>query len=154
MTRRTYIYCAIPLFTLLSCGASLVQMLGPMLALFIGLLLGTTAWGFVWARFYASRCYRPEFAILGVLPQLIFFALMYAGQTGAEGAFAAPMWQNIYFLLFLASMVVQILSLRPGSQDEPRRPSQDPPFIFLSVLIIANGFFSWVQYATVLFPIN
>ncbi len=154
MTRRLYIYWALPLFTLLSCGTTFVYKLGNMPALILGMLLALPAWGLVWVRLYSSGRLRPEFAVLSVLPQLIFFLLMYSGQTGAEGAFAAPMWQNLYFLSSLAAMAVQIVSLLPGPQDERRRPSQDPPFIFLTVLVIANGFFSWVQYASLIFPIN
>ncbi len=154
MKRNTYIYCAVPLFTLLGCGASFVNLLGSMTALILGMALTLPAWGLVWARLYESGRLRPEIAVLSVLPQLIFFGLMAAGQTGENGAFASPMWQNIYFLLTLAAMAVQMVSLRPGPQDEQRRPTQDPPFIFLSVLIIANGFISWAQYASLLFPIN
>ncbi len=154
MTRRTYIYWAVPLFTLLGCGATFVHQLGSSVALMLGMLLALPAWGLVWARLYNSGRLRPEFAILSVLPQLIFFLLCFSGQTGASGAFAAPMWQNLYFVLTLAAMAVQVVSLLPGPQDEQRRPTQDPPFIFLTVLIIANGFISWVQYASNIFPVN
>ncbi len=154
MTRRTYIYCAIPLFTLLGCGASLVHMLGGTAALIIGALLAVPAWGLVWVRLYTTARLRPEFAILSILPQLIFFLLVYSGHTGAESSFAAPLWQNIYFLCVLASMGVQIVSLRPGPQEEQRRAMQDPPFVFLSILILVNGFISWAQYASILFPIS
>ncbi len=154
MTRRTYIYCAIPLFTLLGCGASFVHMLGSTAALILGALLAVPAWGLVWARLYATGRLRPEFAVLSVLPQLAFFLLVYTGQTGEQSAFMAPLWQNIYFLLTLAAMAVQIISLRPGLREAPARPMQDPPFVFLTILILANGFISWVQYASVLFPVN
>ncbi len=154
MSRRIYIYWAIPLFTLLSCGASFVHMFGSTIALITGMSAALPAWGLVWTRLYASGRLRPEFAVLSVLPQLIFFLLMFVGQTGEQGAFAAPMWQNLYFLLVLASMAVQMVSLRPGPQDEQRRPAQDPTFIFLCVLIMANGLLSWAQYASVLFPIK
>ncbi len=154
MTRRTYIYWAIPLFTLLGCGASFVNLLGSTAALILGILLAVPAWGLVWSRVYASGRLRPEFAVLSVFPQLIFFYLAFSGQTGARSAFAAPLWQNIYFLLVIAAMAVQIMSLCPGPQDEQRRPTQDPAFIFLTVLIIANGLISWAQYAFILFPIN
>ncbi len=153
MKRINYIYCAVPLFTLLGCGASFVQLLGSTVALVLGMVLALPAWGLVWVRLYESGRLRPEFAVLSVLPQLIFFALMFAGQTGAEGAFASPAWQNLYFILILAAMWVQMVSLRPGPQDEQRRPAQDPPFIFLCVLVLANGLLSWAQYASLLFPI-
>ncbi len=153
MTRRAYMYCSVPLFTLLGCGSSFVHMAGALWALILSLLLALPAWGLVWGRLYASGRLRPEFAVLSVLPQLIFFILMYSGQHGASSAFAAPAWQNLYFLLMVAAVAVQIISFRPGLQDEQRRPTQDPPFIFLSVLLIANGVLSWVQYASLLFPI-
>ncbi len=154
MTRRTYIHCAIPLFTLLGCGASMVHTLGPTVALIVAALLALPTWGLVWARLFSNGYLRPEFAVLSFLPQLSFFILCYSGQIGPEGAFAAPMWQNLYFLAALAAMAVQIVSLRPGQEDEQRRPMQDPPFVFLSILILANGFFSWAQYASILFPVN
>ncbi len=154
MQRRHYIYWAIPLFTLLGCGGAFVQFLGAGMALAVGTVLALAAWGLLWLRLYDNKSLRPEFAVLGVLPQLIFFALTFAGQVGETGAFAAPMWQNLYFVLVLAAIWVQMASLRPGTQDEKRRPAQDPLFIFLSVLVIANGLLSWVQYAPKLFPIN
>ncbi len=154
MLRRTYIYWAIPLFTLLGCGTTFTNMLGGTAALILGALLALPAWGLVWARLYASGRLRPEFAILSVLPQFLFFLLNFSGQTGAAGAFSAPMWQNLYFLLMLVSMAIQIVSLLPGPQDEQRRPAQDPSFIFLTILVLANGFLSWVQYAANLFSIN
>ncbi len=154
MTRRNYILWAIPLFTLLSCGATFVNMMGSTAALILGLLLALPAWGLVWARLYASGRLRPEFALLAVLPQIFFFLLMFSEQARTDGTLTAPLWQNIYFLLTLAAIAVQIVSLRPGPQDEQRRPAQDPPFIFLTILIIANGILSWVQYASVMFSIN
>ncbi len=154
MPRRLYIYWAVPLFTLLGCGVSFVQFMGTGAALALGTALALAAWGLLWMRLYDNKALRPEFAVLGILPQLCFFVLMFSGQVGESGAFAAPLWQNFYFLLVLASMAVQMTSLRPGSKDEARRPLQDPPFIFLAVLIVANGFLSWVQYASKLFPIN
>ena len=154
MTRRSYIYCAVPLFTLLGCGATFVQLMGATATLIIGTLLALIAWGLLWVRLYDNGKMRPEFSLLGVLPALTFFVLAFTGNVGEGGAFAAPAWQNIYFLFMLASIAVQIASLCPGSKDEPRRPTQDPPFIFLSVLIIANAFMSWVHEAAYLFPIN
>ncbi len=154
MTRRTYIYWAVPFFTLLGSGATFVDKLGSTAALVLGLLLALPTWGLVWTRLYSTGRLRPEFAVLSVLPQLIFFFLSYAGSAVPEDTFSAPFWQNIYAVLVLAAMAVQIISLRPGPQDEQRRPAQDAPFIFLTVLIIANGFISWVQYASRIFLSN
>ncbi len=154
MNRRTYIYCAVPLFTLLGCGATFVQLVGALPTLIVGSLLAIVGWGLLWARLSDNGKLRPEFSLLGVLPALIFFALAYTGNAGDASAFTAPVWQNFFFLFMLGSIAVQIASLCPGSKDEPRRPTQDPPFIFLSVLIIANAFMSWVYEAAYLFPIN
>ncbi len=153
MKRQTYIYWAIPLFTLLGCGASFVNLLGAMGALLLGSLLVLLTWAVVWMRFYGSGRTRPEFAVLAILPQLLFFVLVAMNETGENAAFAAPAWQNLYFLLFLASMVVQILSLRPGQQDEKKTLAEDPAFIVLILLVLLNGFLSWAQYASHLFPI-
>ncbi len=154
MKRQTYIYWAVPLFTLLGCGASFEALFGATGALVAGSLITLLTWGVVWMRLYTGNRIRPEFAVLSILPQLLFFVLVAMGETGASGAFAAPAWQNLYFLLFVASMVMQVLSLRPGHGDEARKTTDDPAFIILTVLIIVNAFFSWAQYASRLFPIS
>ncbi len=154
MKRQTYIYWAVPLFTLLGCGASFEAAFGATGTLVVGSLIALLTWGLVWMRLYTGGRMRPECAVLSILPQLLFFVLIALGETGENAAFAAPAWQNLYFLLFVASVIVQILSLRPGQADESRTTSQDPVFIILTVLILANGFFSWAHYAARLFPIS
>ena len=154
MNRRTYIYCAVPLITLLGCGVTFVQLTGAGWALVLGCVLAVVTWALLWARLFDNKKFRPEFALLGILPALIYFILTYTGQTGDNSPFTAPVWQNIYFLLILAAVAVQIASFCPGSRDEARRPAHDPVLIFLCVLLIINGFFTWVHYASSLFPIN
>ncbi len=152
--RLTYIYWAVPLFTLLGCGSTLVSLLPLMAGVAVGALLALLTWGVVWMRLYANQRLRPEFSILAVLPHLCFFGLVAAGETGAEGAFASSAWQNTYFLLFLASMAVQLFSLRPGPGEPRKKASQDSVFVLLGILVLVYGFFTWMSFAPILFPIT
>ncbi len=154
MKRQTYIYWAVPLFTLLGCGGAFESLFGPLGMLVAGSLLTLLTWGVVWMRLYTAQLARPEFAVLAILPQLLYFVMVAMGETGAGTPFSAPAWQNLYFLLFVAAMVMQSLSFRAAPGDETSKSPKDRVFLILTVLIIANGLLSWAHYAARLFPIS
>lgn len=138
MERRKYIYSAIPLFVLLSCGRGMEALLGSMGALILAGVIILAAWCLVWLRLYGKGI-RPEFAVLSVLPQGVYFISRYLGtQSFAQSA----AWQNMYALAWLGFAVVSIASVK-----EPQlRASQDPVFLLLVPLILfysATTFFSY-----------
>lgn len=153
MKRQSYIYTAIPLFVLLSCGSLMQGLFGASGALIAASIVILVTWSVVWMRLFGMRRVRPEFAVLTVLPQAIYFILKAAGSE-VTATFAAPAWQNMYFLTWLAAVAVIILSLRPGHRDDTHRPmSQDPVFILTTILTCVYGFSTWAGYAADLFSI-
>lgn len=117
MERKTYIYWAIPSFTLLSCVPSLFSGLLPSLAaIIISALVVLLCWSITWLRFYQSKALRPEFAILSILPMLIYILTR---TTAAESFeyFISPTWQNAYFFIWLASGIVLFYSFAPSLEE-------------------------------------
>ncbi len=143
MKRLNYIYSAIPLFVLLSCGPLLTGLLGTSaLMLAVVFLFIIVAWGVVWMRLYTGCRLRPEFAILSVLPHSIYYLTLFFGST----LFRAPVWQNVYGFTWLAFIVVMLISLRPGRADEKHeRMAKDRTFILMSILTV---FYAWSTMAT------
>ncbi len=143
MKRLNYIYAAIPLFVLLSCGPLLTGLLGTSaLMLAVVFLFIIVAWGVVWMRLYTGCRLRPEFAILSVLPHSIYCLTLFFGST----LFRAPVWQNVYGFTWLAFIVVMLISLRPGRADEKHeRMAKDRTFILMSILTV---FYAWSTMAT------
>ena len=149
MTRRTYIYWALPLFALLSCGPMLgsgaVGSLGVLLAASVAILV---AWGVMWLRLYGLfPNSRPEFAVLGVLPHAIYYASRYFGiQAFAQ----SPAWQNLYALTWLGFAGVGIVSMRQGVRDgAPRlRTSQDAVFLLMIPIILLYSASTFTAYYT------
>lgn len=150
MTRLTYIYWVLPLFVLLSCGHTLVGLMGAGWALAVAIPLIMLAWGVVWMRLYSTRLLRPEAAALSVLPHSIYFMAEYSGTS----FFTAPAAQNLYALSWLAFAVVIIMSMRLAKTDGKRlRPSKDAVFILMSLVTIAYSFGTMASYALSLFHI-
>ena len=135
MTRRTYIYWALPLFVLLSCGQLLVASLGAFWALVVAVALIVVAWGVVWVRLYGLK-YRPEFAILSVLPHGFYFVCRY--DAGTQLLFQeSPTLQNLYALAWLGFAGVGIASMRCGACDPTPLPARrDAVFILMVPLIL------------------
>ena len=74
MKRLNFIYSAVPLFVLLSCGPLLTGLLGTTaVMLAVVFLFIVFAWGVVWMRLYTGGRLRPEFGILSVLPHSIYY---------------------------------------------------------------------------------
>lgn len=147
MPRRTYIYLALPLFVLLSCGQMLEAWLGATGALLVATLLILLAWGVVWLRFYSMK-YRPEFAVLSVLPQGIYFVSRYAGTHCFE---ESPALQNLYALTWLGFAGVSIMSMRSSSAEKGALPARkDPVFLLMAPLILLYSASTFTQYYSTL----
>lgn len=131
MDRRTYIYLATPLFVLLGCGALLQTVFGETVGFIIACIGVLLAWGVVWLRlFRLGGSARPEFAVLSVLPQSIYFICQYShSQVFSQ----SPAWQNLYALTWVAFAAIAIFSVRP---DDPRPLRQDPIFLLMTPLIL------------------
>lgn len=128
MTRRTYIYMALPLFVILSCGQLLCACLGATGALIVASLVILLAWGVVWVRLYSLRL-RPEFAVLSILPHGIYYAARF---TGTQLFATHPALQNLYALTWLGFVGVGLAGMR----DTARPASKDPVFLLMVPLVL------------------
>ncbi len=126
--------------------------LGGLGALIVGMIVVLITWGVVWMRLYGMRRLRPEFAVLSILPQAIYYVVKYIGEKSLE-PFFTPAVQNLYFLTWVAAMGVIIFTLRPGYHDDRLPVRHDPMFIMMSILTIAYGITTWANYAGELFSI-
>ena len=145
MNRLKYIYLITPLLVLLSCGRMLTDILGcgGLLWLIIAPVLLIT-WGVVWMRLYGMPRMRPEFAILSILPQSIYFICRCSDSTVLH----TTVWQNIYTLLWIGFAIVMILSMKPGHPTDPKHPvSKDRIFIFMALLALIYAFTTMGAYA-------
>lgn len=130
---------------LLSCGRMLTDILGTgwVLAIIITPLILLT-WGIVWLRLYSTNILRPEFAILSIVPQSIYFA---AKGTGTE-LMHHPVWQNLYVMSWVAFAIVIILSLKPKHKRDNNIPlSKDLIFGMMSILTVVYAFTTMGAYA-------
>lgn len=149
MKRLNYIYAAVPLFVLLSCGPLLTGLLGTSgLMLLLVFLFIIVTWGVVWVRLYTGCRLRPEFAILSVLPHSIYYLTLFFGST----LFRAPAWQNVYGFTWLAFTVIMLISLRPGrADDRHERVARDRTFILMAILTVFYAWSTMASFATQLF---
>lgn len=152
MQRTAYIYRIIPLMVVLSCGELLNGLLGNIGALIAGLIVVVVTWAIVWLRLYGMRRLRPEFAVLTVLPQAMYFGLK-ACEPGLIAPHLMPACRNLYFLVWLAAIGVIIFSLRPGYHDDRHPIAQDPMFIMMSIITVAYGATTWANYTASAFPL-
>lgn len=146
MERRKYIYSAIPLFVLLSCGQGMEALLGSLGALIVGSIAVLAAWGVMWMRLYGKGM-RPEYAVLSILPHSIYFISRYVDAQCFE---QSPACQNLYALTWLGFAGVSIASVK-----EPHlAATKDPVFLLLIPLILFYSFSTFSQYYTALSNIH
>ncbi len=113
-----------------------------MAAIIIPFILLT--WGIVWLRLYSTAVLRPEFAVLSILPQSIYFV---AKGTGTE-LLHEPVWQNLYVICWIAFAMVIILSLKPKHKQDKNQPlSKDLIFGMMSILTVVYAFTTMGAYA-------
>lgn len=145
MNRLKYIYWITPLLVLLSCGRMLTGLLGTgwLMALVLAPFILLT-WGIVWIRLFGMNNMRPEFAILAILPQSIYFI----EKTAGSQLLHQPSWQNLYLISWLAFTAIIILSMRPGHKtDTPLPVSRDHIFIMMTLLTLVYSFTTMGAYA-------
>lgn len=143
MNRRTYIYWAVPLFIILSCGEMLEFYLGGTGALVVAGVVAVVAWGVVWLRLYKAERLRPEFAVLSILPQTIYYIERYA----ASQLFSqSPVWQNLYALTWVGFVVVIISTVRRGVGDEEPTSARDPLFLLMAPLTFLYAGATFLQF--------
>ena len=151
MKRLNYIYAAIPLFVLLSCGPLITGLLGTgglMLAV-VSLILIVT-WGVVWMRLYTGGRMRPEFAILSILPHSIYYLSLFFDTN----LFTDASWQNVYAFTWMGFLAVMLISLRPGrADDNHERVARDRTFIFIAILTLFYAWSTFSSFAVQLFKI-
>lgn len=149
MKRLNYIYAAVPLFVLLSCGSLITGLLGTSaLMMAVVSLFIVAAWGVVWVRLYTGCRLRPEFAILSVLPHSIYYLTLFLGSK----LFTDPTWQNMYGLCWLAFVAVMLISLRPARPDDKHeRMAQDKTFIMMAILTLIYAWSTMASFALQLF---
>lgn len=153
MRRLHFIYCAAPLALALNNVPLLLEggwRLVAAAALAVGL------WAVLWMRLYTNRKLRPEFSLLGVLPQLSFYSLqtLQTQQAEAAQAFQAPFWANLYFFLWCGACLAALSALRPAPEEEALPIKRDPLFLFTAILTIAFCFAAWAGSAPSLFPLS
>lgn len=143
MNRRTYIYSALPLFVLLSCGQLLSACLGALGALIVASVAIIIAWGVVWVRMYSIKL-RPEMAVLSILPHAIYFVSRYADTAIFQ---QSPAWQNLYALTWLGFAGAMIATMRP---QPPTTWGKDPVCWLMIPLIIFYTISTFYKYYTTL----
>lgn len=146
MNRLTYLYWLTPLMVLLSCGRMLTDLLGAGPLLFVVILpFIFLTWGIVWMRLYndGKPILRPEFAILSILPQSIYFTAM-AMDTDLLHHYV---WQNIYVICWVAFVATIILSLKPEhKKDKKISPTKDLIFCMMCILTVVYAFTTMGAY--------
>ena len=153
MNRRTYIYLMVPAVMLLNAGPTISSFCGASAALIIGAVLALALWTLVWLRLYGmgGRALRPEFAILAVVPQVVFYVLNSLGPEYAEPYLGAP-YQTFYLLLWLAGLWVCLASLAPAPKEEPQPLGRDAVRLVVSAFLIFFALSGWSYCTALLFP--
>ena len=80
MKRLTYIYWGVPAACALSLLRGCVSGTAHVSLFWVSLLPALVLWGATWLRLQENRAMRPEFSALAVLPHLVFFGAMAAGE--------------------------------------------------------------------------
>lgn len=143
MDRRAYIYIVTPLFVFLNCGELLVARLGSALALVVASVAMVVLWGAVWVRLCRQQL-RPEFAVLSILPQLVFYVSRYT-QTLVFSE--TPFWGTLYALMWLGCLGIAIVTALPDTKGTS--PWRDPIFLLLiplTTFCTVSGFLQYYPY--------
>lgn len=150
MQRLRYIYLAAPLTVALNTLPGLLDGSWRMCA---AAVLGLALWAVTWVRLYTNKKLRPEFAVLAILPALMFHVLTGAG-TEYLAPFCSPGWQNFNFFLWLGSIFVTIRALLPTASEYKGRRSADSVFIFMTIITSFYGLSCWMNMHSILLKIN
>ena len=121
---------------LLSCGRMLTDFLGTgwLLWLIVAPIILMT-WGVVWIRLFGLNNMRPEFAILTIMPQSIYFM----AKSADTELMHQPVWQNVYVVLWVLFCIIIIMKKMPLSKDQI--------FIMMSILTVIYAVTTMASYA-------
>ena len=146
MKRLHYIYAAAPLTVALN---TLPAMLAGTWQIGVAAMLGLGVWAVTWLRLYTNKKLRPEFAILTMLPALLYNTLCGAGVEYLT-TFSTPMWQNLNFFLWVGAIFVSMRALLPTPTEYKGRLCTDSVFIFMTIITCAYGLSCWMNTHTTL----
>lgn len=144
----------VPAVMLLNAGPTISSFFGASAALIIGAVLALALWMLVWMRLYgmgSRSALRPEFAILAVVPQMVFYGLNVMDPAYAEPYLGAP-YQTFYLLLWLAGLWVCLVSLTPSPNEEPQPLGRDAVRLVVSAFLIFSTLSGWSYCTAMLFP--
>lgn len=150
MKRLSYIYYAAPLTVALN---TLPGMLDNLWRVVAAVVLGVGVWTVTWLRLYTNKKLRPEFAVLAMLPALIFNILCSSGEE-YTAVFHTPGWQNLNFFLWFGAVFVSIRTFLPAAAEYKGRLSTDSVFIFMTIITCIYGFSCWMNTHIYLTSLN
>ncbi len=150
MSRKTYMYWVLPLFTLLSCIPLYFSLLGTLAAVIISACLLLLAWGVVWMRLYMTQLARAEFSILAVFPMGFFTYLRAVPET--REMLQGVMWSNFYFFAWIGAFYIAFVSFRATHQEQPPKGERDAARIMLTSMCALFCLITWVQTSVIIFP--
>lgn len=153
-TRLAYVCWLAPLFTLLGCGGLGEAALGLGGSTVLAAFLLLAVWAVVWLRLATMGGKSPEWATLAVVPHAAYYALRFAKDRSPDSVevFSSPFWQNVYFLFWMAALILILATLRPGRCDAPKSISRDPFFLFMAILATVYALAGWSSCTASLFP--
>ena len=117
--------------------------MGSVGALIVAGILIIISWGVVWLRL-GYMGLRPEFAVLSILPQAIYFV----EQQTHSGLFVdSVFWQNMYALIWMGFAGVSLVTVRLCAADGAKRSLfRDPVYLLISLLIVIYTISTFGQY--------
>lgn len=139
MTRLKFIYLAAPLTVALN---ALPGFLNGVWRIAAALILALVLWAVVWMRVYFTSKLRPEYAVLAIIPAVVYHVMQTIG-VEYIATFNTPGWQNFNFFLWIAAIVVTIRALLPSAQEFRGRLATDSVFIFMSIITTVYGISCW-----------
>ncbi len=131
----------------------LFAQLAPLLALAISGAFVLLCWGLVWVRLYYQSRFRPEFAILTILPYAIY-AISKTADASYMEVFQSSTWQNIYFVLWIAAGYIAAGSMRLRPDEKPADQQRDMTGIIMYTLIAAYCVSAWITTSFQIFTLN
>ena len=154
MKRLAYIYWGVPAACALSLLRGYASGTAYVSLFWVSLLPSLVLWGATWLRLQGNRAMRPEFSALAVLPHLVFFGAMAAGQDFLQDIRVANIWSIIYMLMWLGAALAMVMALCLSAEEKKGKSAKggrDAVFIMMSFLTLAYCWYNWTYTARDLF---
>lgn len=145
MKRLVYIYWGVPAACALSLLRGYISGTGHVSLFWVSLLPALVLWGATWLRLQENRAMRPEFSALAVLPHLVYFGAMAAGEDLLSQV-QANIWMIVYTLMWLGAALGMVMALCPSADEKKERAAKggrDAVFIMMSILTLAYCWYNW-----------